>query len=64
MKDKVEFLHYSDVSLWPWVLKATTWEEVAYELYNEGFANCGKRKVVKRTYKWISDEPQIIDTDY
>ena len=21
-------------------------------------------KVVKRTYKWISDEPQIIDTDY
>jgi hypothetical protein len=65
MKDKVEFVHYSDVFGWPpMVLEATTWEEAADELYNEGFANAGRQKVVKRTYKWVSDEPQIIDTDY
>ena len=63
MKDKVEFVHYSGV-FDPMVLEATTWEEAADELYNEGFANAGGQKVVKRTYKWVSDEPQIIDTDY
>lgn len=63
MNDKVEFVHYSDV-FGPLIMKATNWREAASELYNEGFANSGKRKVVKRTYKWVSDEPQIIDTDY
>ena len=63
MNDKVEFVHYSDV-FGPMILEATTWDEVADELYSEGFANAGRRKVVKRTYKWVSDEPQLIDTDY
>lgn len=64
MKDKVEFVLYSDAGIWPRVLEATTWEEVADELYNQGVVNGGKRKVVKRTWRWISDEPQLIDTDY
>jgi hypothetical protein len=66
MKDKVEFVHYSDVFGFPHrVLEATTWEEAADELYSEGNdAQLGECKIVKRTYKWISDEPQIIDTDY
>lgn len=63
MNDKDEFVHYSEV-FGPLIMKATTWPEVVSELYECGFANSGKRKVVKRTYKWISDEPQIIDTDY
>lgn len=63
MKDKVEFVHYSDV-FGPLIMKATTWSEAASELYNEGWANSGKYKVVKRTYRWVSDEPNIIDTDY
>ena len=63
MNDKVEFVHYSD-TLGPLIMEATTWPEAVSELYNEGFANSGKRKVVKRTYKWVSDEPQIIDTNF
>ena len=63
MKDKVEFVHYSD-TFGPLIMEATTWPEAVSELYSKGFANAGQRKVVKRTYKWISDEPQIIDTDY
>lgn len=63
MNDKVEFVHYNDM-FGPLIMKATTWPEAVSELYNQGFANSGKCKVVKRTYKWVSDEPQIIDTDY
>jgi len=63
MKDKVEFV--SDVfGFPPIVLEATTWEEVASELDDKGYVNMGKVKVVKRTYQWVSDEPQLIDTDY
>lgn len=61
--DKVEFVHYSEV-LGPLIMKASNWAEAKSELYNDGFANSGKCKVIKRTYKWVSDEPQIIDTDY
>jgi hypothetical protein len=63
MKDKEEFVHYSDV-FGPLIMEATTWAEVVSELYNSGVINSGKIKVVKRTYKWVSDEPQIINTDY
>ena len=61
--DKVEFVHFSEV-FGELVMKAQTWNEAIRELRNDGWANSGKRKVVKRTYKWVSDEPQIIDTDY
>ena len=63
MKDKVEFIHYADM-IGPLILKATTWPEAVSELYNNGFANSGDCKVIKRTYTWVSDEPQIINTDY
>jgi hypothetical protein len=63
MKDKVEFVHYAD-TFGPLIMEATTWPEVISELYDQGFVNVGKQKVVKRTYKWLSDEPQIIDTNY
>jgi len=62
VKDKVEFIHYSD-TFGPLIMEATTWAEAVSELCNDGFANSGERKVVKRTYKWISDEPQIINTN-
>jgi hypothetical protein len=26
--------------------------------------NVGEVKVIKRSYRWVSDEPQIINTDY
>jgi hypothetical protein len=45
-------------------MRAKSWEEVASELYDNGYVNMGKVKVVKRTYQWVSDEPQLIDTDY
>lgn len=65
MKDKVEFVHYSDVfGFPPMVLEATTWAEVVSELHEHGIVNVGKVKVVKRTYRWLSDEPHLIDTDY
>lgn len=63
MNDKVEFVHYSDV-LGALIMTATTWPEAVSELYNQGFANSGDCKVIKRTYRWVSDEPQIINTDY
>jgi hypothetical protein len=63
---KIEFVLYttaggaSIVS----ILEATTWAEVVSELHESGMVNAGKVKVVKRTYQWVSDEPQLIDTDY
>jgi hypothetical protein len=63
MKDKVEFVHYSDV-FGPLIMEATTWAEAVSELHEHGTVNVGKVKVVKRTYRWVSDEPQLIDTDY
>lgn len=54
----------SPYTSWECVLSATTWSEVVSELHESGMVNVGKVKVVKRTYKWISDEPQLIDTDY
>ena len=63
---KIEFVLYttaggaSIVS----ILEATTWAEVVSELISSGMVNVGKVKVVKRTYQWVSDEPQLIDTDY
>ena len=63
MNDKVEFVHYNDM-FGPLIMKATTWPEAVSELYNQGWANSGDCKVIKRTYRWVSDEPQIINTDY
>jgi hypothetical protein len=63
MKDKVEFVIYSNV-FGPMILEATTWAEAVSELREHGAVNVGKVKVVKRTYQWVSDEPQLIDTDY
>ena len=63
---KIEFVLYttaggaSIVS----ILEATTWAEVVSELHESSMVNAGKVKVVKRTYQWVSDEPQLIDTDY
>jgi hypothetical protein len=63
MEQKVEFIYVSK-SFGDIILSATTWPEVVSELYESGIVNEGKVKVIKRTYQWISDEPQIIDTDY
>lgn len=63
MKHKVEYVHYSP-SFGPWVMEATTWAEAISELHEKGYVNCGEQKIVRRTYQWISDEPQLIDTDY
>jgi hypothetical protein len=63
MQDKIEFVHYNPM-FGPLIMKATTWPEAVSELYNNGYANCGDCKVVKRTYRWLSDEPNIINTDY
>ena len=45
-------------------LRAKSWNDVASELHDNGYVNMGKVKVVKRTYQWACDEPQLIDTDY
>ena len=62
-QQKIEFVHYSD-TFGPLIMTATTWAEVVSELHESGMVNAGKVKVVKRTYQWVSDEPQLIDTDY
>lgn len=57
-QQKIEFVHYSD-TFGPLIMKATTWAEVMSELHD-----IGKVKVVKRTYQWVDDEPQIIYRNY
>ena len=67
MKDKVEFVLYITTGASAGIisiLEATTWAEVVSELHECGMVNAGTVKVVKRTWRWISDEPQLIDTDY
>lgn len=64
MKDKVEFVMISP-TLGEIVLKGVgNWDDVPNYLFTEGWANMGQVKVVQRTYRWISDTPQLVDTDY
>jgi hypothetical protein len=60
---KVEFIYVSP-TFGETVLSATTWPEVVSELHESGIVNVGEVKVIKRSYRWVSDEPQIINTDY
>lgn len=64
MNQKFEFVAYAPYTGGTRILTATTWVEVVSELYERGMVNVGKVKVVKRTYQWVCDEPQLIDTDY
>lgn len=63
MVDKFEYVMYDRTGVIS-ILSATTWAEVVAELHEFGYVNMGKVKVVKRTYRWVCDEPQLIDTDY
>ena len=60
---KVEFIYVNKL-FGETVLSATTWPEVVSELYESGIVNVGEVKVIKRSYRWVCDEPQIINTDY
>jgi hypothetical protein len=62
-QQKIEFVLYT-TAVGASILEATTWAEVVSELHECGMVNAGTVKVVKRTYHWVSDEPQLIDTDY
>lgn len=44
-------------------LSAKDWGDVSEQVYND-WANCGKVKVIKRTWKLVAEEPYFIDTDY
>ena len=46
------------------ILPVNSWSEVVGYLHNVGYVNMGKAKVVERTYHWVCDQPQIVDTDY
>jgi hypothetical protein len=62
LMQKVEFWVYVLDHVYP--MRATNWSEVRSELYSNGYVNMGEVKVIKRTYDLISEEPQIINTDY
>jgi hypothetical protein len=62
MKDKTEFVLISPIG--DRLLSSTTWGEVVSELHASGYVNMGEVKIIKRTYRWLCDEPQVIDTDY
>ena len=57
---KEEFIFVSDV-FGELVLDATSWNDALNEVL-DGYANTGNHKIIKRTYRWISDEPQMVDT--
>lgn len=64
MQTKKQFIMISPVFGEITLTGVESWEEVPNYLFTEGWANMGKVKVVERTYQWISDVPQLIDTDY
>lgn len=43
--------------------KVHHWDHVKEYLADYGYVNMGKVKVVEREYHWVSDTPQLIDTD-
>lgn len=63
MMQKVEFIWIS-TTLGEVELHAHNWNEAIGALYDVGAVNIGKVKVVKRTYEVISEEPQIVNTNY
>jgi hypothetical protein len=63
MKDKVEFLWVSP-TLGDVQLTAHNIDEAIGALYDVGAVNIGEVKIVKRTYRWLCDEPHIVNLDY
>lgn len=45
-------------------LKSSTFDDAINEIYDSGYVNCGKVRLLKIEYREISCTPFIVNTDY
>ena len=64
MKTKKEYIVVTP-TLGEFVLNgANSWDDVESKLYDCGYVNMGKLKVIERTYELVNDVSMTYNTDY